>query len=414
MPDSKEKKDTTEEVTTEQIMEAVKGFQENLEKYGEESVDFKEFEAKTIELFETQEKQNQKLIAENAEKEKKALEMEERMETLEKEIVEQTQTKNINYKETPEYKALQIFCQEGVTALDLDQKQLLRTDNATQGGYLTMPEMDSMILKQITEVSPIRSLARVKSTGSKTLEIPVRTGIPQAAYEGEAAEDVLDTSDYGLETVTAYRLSVTVPFTRDMMMDSEFNLENEITGDVAESFAQAEGRGFVLGTGAKQPEGFLSLAAGLQADARETATASTITGDDLILLTGDLKVGYQPYYGFSRQSLARFRTFKGAVDGQYLWQTGLGGGAPNTLAGYPYILIEDMPDYDGTSGGNGTFPVVFADFMRGYTIIDRTGLEIIRDEVTRKRQAVIELTFHRWNTGQVVLPEAFKLLEIKS
>jgi hypothetical protein len=39
---------------------------------------------------------------------------------------------------------------------------------------------------------------------------------------------------------------------------------------------------------------------------------------------------------------------------------------------------------------------------------------IVRDEVTAARNAIIKLTFHRWNTGQVVLSEAFKLLQTKT
>lgn len=393
------------EVTPHDIMEAVGELRKAAD--GNQA-EFKAMQEKIEPMLEDMDKKNQELTIKLAEEEKKRQETEERVINLEKEMVDKTQKKHIDYKEMPEYKALTTYCQSGILPMDPEAKQLLRTDDATQGGYMTMPEMDDMIIKQITEMSPVRSVARVRSTGSKTLEIPVRTGIPVASYEGEAAEGPEDTSEYGLESLTAYRQTVTVPFTRDMMMDSEWNLENEIMGDVAEAYAQGEGRGFVLGSGAKEPEGFMSDIAGLKDDARVTGDANNVTADSLILMTGDLKVGYNPYYGFNRGSLANFRTFKGE-DGQYLWQLGLGGGAPNTIAANPYILLEDMPAIAANA-----YPVVFADFMRGYTIIDRTGMEIIRDEVTRKKQAIIELTFHRWNTGQVVLNEAFKLLKVSA
>lgn len=391
------------DVTPQQIMEAVTALRDAAD--GNQA-EFKAMQEKIEPVLNDMEKKNQELTMKLAEEEKKRQETEERVINLEKEMVEKTQKKTIDYKEEPEYKALSQYCREGIRAIDPEQKQLLRTDDATQGGYMVMPEMDNMIIKAITEISPVRSVARVRSTGNKTLEIPVRTGIPSAEYEGEAAEGPTDTSEYGLESVTAYRHSITVPFTRDMVMDSEFDLEAEITGDVAEAFAQGEGRGFVLGTGAKQPEGFMSAAAGLIDNAIKTGDANNVTSDSLILITGELKVGYQPYYGFNRRSLAAFRIFKGE-DGQYLWQLGLGGGAPNTIAGYPYVLMEDMPDIAANA-----YPVVFADFMRGYTIIDRTGTEIIRDDVTRKKSAIIEMTFHRWNTGQVVLDEAFQILQV--
>ena len=57
------------------------------------------------------------------------------------------------------------------------------------------------------------------------------------------------------------------------------------------------------------------------------------------------------------------------------------------------------------------FPIAFGDFFRGYTIVDRTGTRFIRDEVTRKKEAIVEFEVMRWNTGQVTLVEAIKLLK---
>lgn len=387
-------------------MEAVNALREAVENYGTQSAEVKALFEKTAADVEAMDAKHDAVMRELAEERKKQEDANERFKELELAMSEiSSKAGKADYKEAPEYKAIELFARKGFDALDVEKKQLLRTDDGTAGGYLTMPEMDNMILRQITEISPVRQVARVRSVGNKTLQIPVRTGIPDGArYEGEAAEGPLDTSSYGNETLTAYRLTVTVPFTMDQLMDSQFDLEAEIRQDVAEAFAQREGNRFVLGTGAKQPEGFLTNTT-LTGDARTSSASGTFTGDDLIRLTGDIKFGYNPMYAFNRRTLALIRTFKGS-DGQYLWQVGLGGGAPNTIAGEPYMRFEDMPDV-----APNAFSVVYADFMRGYTIIDRTGLSIVRDNVTRKGAAIVELTFHRWNHGQVVLPESFKLLQ---
>ena len=62
----------------------------------------------------------------------------------------------------------------------------------------------------------------------------------------------------------------------------------------------------------------------------------------------------------------------------------------------------------------GDVAVAFGDFRRGYTIVDRTGMSLIRDEVTQKRKAVVEFTWNRWNTGKVTLEETIKLLRTKA
>jgi len=354
------------------------------------------------------------LIAKQQEEEKKRLEfeenvkgMEQQIRDLELEIARGASGSEKGYKDTPEYKSLQKWVQQGEKGMDIEEIKTLRTDNDTSGGYWTMTEMDTMIIKSITEISPVRQVARVKSVSKKTLEIPKRTGIPTATYEGEAAAGGSDESTYGSEQLTTYRLTVTVPYTLDLLGDSEFDLEAEIKQDVAEAFAYTEGNKFVLGTGAKQPEGLLINAA-VVANARTSSTSGTIDPDDLILLTGDLKVGYNPMYAFNRGTLAFFRSLKG-TDNHYLWQAGLGPNVPNTLNGEPYMVFQDMPAIAA-----GSLSVIYGDFLRGYTITDRTGLVIVRDEYTQKKNAIVEMTFHRWNHGQVVLSEAFKVLKTKT
>ncbi len=374
---------------------------------GIDSPEYKALEERVAGDLEKDEKAHEKFTKEKVEADKKAFELEERLKDMELEIVKAATAPGLNYKELPNYKALNKWCKTGGLGMDAEEYKTMRMDDSTAGGYLTTTEMDTAIIKTITEISPVRQVSRVKTISSKTLEIPKRTAIPTANYEGEAEQNQEDESVYGNEQLTAFRLSVTIPFTMDLLGDSQFDLESEINGDAAEAFAFKEGNKFVLGTGVKQPEGFVINAA-VVANKRTSETTSTITGDDLLLLTGDLKVGYNPMYGFNRQTLAFFRTLK-VTDGRYLWQHSLRDGAPNTLSGDPYVIFQDMASIAASS-----YSVIYGDFMRGYCITDRTGMVIVRDEITAARNAIIKLTFHRWNTGQVVLSEAFKLLQTHS
>ena len=129
---------------------------------------------------------------------------------------------------------------------------------------------------------------------------------------------------------------------------------------------------------------------------------------DIILVTGDLKTGYNPAFMFNRRTLAVLRT-EVSTTGQFIWQPGINGVVQNTIAGEPYVIANDMPDI-----ASNAFSVVYADFLRGYTIIDRTGMSVIRDELTQKKKAIVEFTMNKWNTGQVTLPEAMTGLKIKA
>lgn len=395
---------TEQEKKDKEILQAVSELRKELDKASPNLAKIEVIEA----AIEKQEDANQ-ILAKGLELAKKeAEEQKERVSELEVELARKGGSGNgINYKESEEYKALNQMCIVGKGELDREMKAILRTDNDAQGGVLVTSEMDNVIIKSITEISAIRTVARVRTISSKTLDVPKRTGNIVAAYEGEGESGDESNETYGSDALTAFRQSVTIPITQDMLMDASFDMESEILSDAAEAFAQGEGAGFVAGTGFKQPAGIISNAT-LQADSRESGSSATIDADDVILLTGDLKTGYNPVYLMNRTTLAFLRTLK-STTGAFLWQPGLNGPIANSINGFPYLITPDMQDIAANS-----FSVAFGDFRRGYTIVDRTGMSIVRDELTRKKQAIIEFTMNRWNTGQVTLTEAIKLLKTKS
>ena len=219
------------------------------------------------------------------------------------------------FRETDGYKALVEYCVKG-DDMNLELKVELRTDDATAGGVLTTTELDNVITKQIIEIDPIRSLARVRTISSKSISVVKRTGVPIAQFEGEAEEGVESQATYGLETITPFRLTHTTPITKDLLQDAEFDMEGEIIADGSEAFAFGEGNGFVLGTGFKQPQGIFVNAL-LQAAARDTAAAGILDADAVILMTGDVKTGYNLSYLLNRRTLATIRTFK-STTGQFI------------------------------------------------------------------------------------------------
>lgn len=391
------------EPTQQEVMEAVSALRSEVEK----SAPNQEVIDKTNAFLDAQEEINQKHVADLKASEKREDELKERMESIELELVRGGSNQEKSYKDSVEYKALATMVIKGIDHASTEEKALLRTDNDTAGGYLVVGEVDNVMIKSITEISNIRSIARVRTINAKSLEMPKRTAILSASFEGEAESDSDSTSTYGSETVTPFRQSVTVPVTKDMLMNGSFNMESEIFSDAAEAFAQSEGNFHVSGDGVKKPEGFI-VNADILAGARTSGTSGTIDADDIILVTGDLKVGYNPNYVMNRSTLAFLRTLKSA-DGVFLWGMGMNGSVANTLNGFNYILANDMP-----SIASNSISIAFGDFQRGYTITDRTGVSIIRDEFAQKRKAIVEFTINRWTTAQVTLAEAITVIKTKA
>jgi HK97 family phage major capsid protein len=173
----------------------------------------------------------------------------------------------------------------------------------------------------------------------------------------------------------------------------------------------AENLAFTSGDGSGKPKGFLTYAAGTawgQIERVKTGVdgnwPTTAPADKLVELYLSLKSGYAEgaVWMLNRTLLADIRRFK-ATDNSYIWQPGLNGAAASTLLGYPVIINEDMP-----ARASGSLSVAFGNFRRGYTVVDRTDLRILRDPFTAKPYVVFYAT--KRVGGDVSNFEAIKLL----
>ena len=289
---------------------------------------------------------------------------------------------------------------------ELDLKTL-RSDSETQGAYLIPQIMDNEIRKNITEISPVRAYARVRVAPGKQMDIPRRLALPTAYFEGEAEQDETGQSTYGSETITLFRQSITVPATLDMMVSSAFDLEREIAADVGEAFGRGEGTNFISGAGVKGPQGVISDS---RIEVVDTSTSGEVDFTDMANIVGKLKRGQNPMWFMNRRTLAKMWSIKSTI-GVPIWSP-VAGSSPATIWGYGYS--SDMIDLDDAQTGAGAKPIVFCDMRRGYEIFDMLGISVIRDDLTKKRQAITEWTFRRYLTGRVIIPEAFKIMRIHS
>lgn len=385
----------------------------NLEKFMHDYQDYADGVAKKFAAAEKEKAEFEEKVAkaetELAEAKKGSEEYKSRLEKLETLIATKGKTGEDPHlsRQTPEYKNLFAYLKaKGNSDLaDIDFKTL-RTDNEVSGAYLIPQVLDNEIRKNITEISPVRAFARVRMAPGKTMDIPRRLALLRAYYEGETEQDELGQSTYGSEQVTLYRQSVTVPASLDMMVSSAFDLEREIAADVGESFGQSEGTAFITGTGVKGPQGIVMDS---RIDVTETATTAQIDFVDMAEIAGKLKRGQAPWWFMNRRTLAKMWQIKSTI-GVPIWQP-VAGDQPATIWGFPYN--SDMIDLDDAQDGTGAKPIVFGDLRRGYEIFDMVGISVVRDDLTRKREAITEWTFRRYNTGRVILPEAIKILKVK-
>lgn len=290
----------------------------------------------------------------------------------------------------------------------------------SDGGYAVPREIDAMIARELTEISPIRAIAQVVQTGSAGYRKLVTLGGTASGWVSEtAARPETGTPDFAEIAPPTGELYANPAASQAMLDDAAFDLESWLASEIAMEFARAEGAAFVNGSGVNQPRGFLQSPKSEEFDAdRPFGTLQYVASGDaagfdanpdgkLIDMVHTMKAGHRQGASWVMNSatLAEVRKLKTA-DGAFLWQPGLVEGQPDRLLGYPVVEAEDMPDITG-----GTFPIAFGNFRAGYLIAERTATQILRDPFTNK--PFVHFYATKRVGGQVLDSNAIKLLKIE-
>lgn len=290
------------------------------------------------------------------------------------------------------------------------EAKALGISNDTTGGYLAPVEYVREIIKGVTEISPVRSLVRVRSTVHKALAVPKRTGQFAAQWVADqGSRSETDGLRYGMVEIPTHEMYALVDISHQNLEDSAFDLEAEIRSEADEQFALAEGTAVVSGSGVGRPEGWMT-----NADVANTVSGSAATIADadgqangLLTLKHAIKTAYtrNAHWALNRTTLGSVRKLKDADKG-YIWMPGIAQGKPNTIDGDPYVEVPDMP-----SEGANTYPIAYGDFTRAYTLVDRINMVALRDPYTQATSGNIRFLMYRRIGGQVMLAEAIRKLK---
>jgi HK97 family phage major capsid protein len=266
----------------------------------------------------------------------------------------------------------------------------MSTDVNPDGGYLVRPELSSTIVSRIFETSPLRQVANVERTGSKSIDILIDDNEAGARWVGEGASGgQTDTPQIGQKVIAAHKIEADPRMTTEMIEDAYLNVEAWLAGKVADKFARTQNTAFVNGTGTGQPRGFLTYAAWSAAGVYERdkieqinmGSAAALNADGLIEVQNALKEGYQAaaVWGMKRTTFGAALQLKGSDN--YFFSPVLlrDGQASIQLLGKPVVFMDDMPAVAANA-----LSIVYADFRVAYTILDRVGLQVLRDPFTNK------------------------------
>lgn len=260
------------------------------------------------------------------------------------------------------------------------------------GGFLVPDETETHVNAALKAVSPIRALATVRQVSSAVFKKPYAvqgfgTGwVGEAAVRPETASATI--AELTFPTMELYAMPAATPA---LLEDAAVDIDQWIAEEVRDAFAQQEGTAFVTGNGTARPRGFLNYTqvansawtwgnVGTISTGVAGAFPAANASDKLIDLIYAVNAGYRANGTFvmNRATQSVVRKLKDG-DGNYLWAPSAKAGESATLMGFAIAESEDMPDIaaDSTS-------IAFGDFRRGYLIVDRVGLRILRDPYSAK------------------------------
>lgn len=310
-------------------------------------------------------------------------------------------------------KAFEAFARKGSGALTGDYQNVLQVSDDNAAGVLAHPELVKAILKEVEEYSPLRGLVSIRTTGSRSIQIPKRTGLPEAVWVGETqARPDTEGLTFGMLEIPVHEATMAVPVTNQMLEDSDFNLTDEIREAVVHAFAKQEAAAIVAGDKDGKPEGFLNAAGTVLT---KSGTAATITSDAVLKLqfgdaaTGNFKGTYaaRGRYVLNNASLGVIALLKDG-DGQYLYRVSPATDVASTIGGKGYTIVHEMPDI-----GAGLKPVAFGDWKQAYLLVDRLAMSMLRDDYTRAGNGQVLFRWRRRVGGAVTIGEAINVLSIE-
>ena len=300
---------------------------------------------------------------------------------------------------------------------ELEVQAKLTTQSDADGGYLVPEELEGTIDRVLGTQSAIRAISRVINISGQTYKKLVNMGGATSGWVGESGARA-ETSTPTLREIAihAHELYAMPGATQTALDDSYFNVEQWLADEVSIEFAEQEGEAFVTGNGVDKPRGILSYNTVENASYSwgnlgyvETGAAAAFHADNpadaLIDLYYAVKSGYRQGASFltSDAVLGTIRKMKDGDD-NYLWAAPTAAGEVPTILQKPVITDDNMPAL-----GADAFPVAFGNFQRGYLIVDRQGVRVLRDPFTSKPNVLFYTT--KRVGGGVVNFEAIKLLK---
>ncbi|MEU6285354.1 phage major capsid protein [Streptomyces sp. NPDC047028] len=236
-----------------------------------------------------------------------------------------------------------------------------------------------LLAEAVERSTVMRGGATILTTSSgEPMDFTVVVGRAQASIVNENANIPESNPTTVQRSVGAFKYGYASTVSSEFVADQALDLVGFLVGDAGPAIGAGMGDHFLTGSGTNQPRGIIT--AGSPATATFTATAKDATvSDALIDLYYELPSSYRANAAFvvSDKVAAQMRKLK-STDGQYLWQSSVQVGAPDTFNGRPVLTDVSVPDAKVTFGDLSKYTVRLAGPLRVERSVD---LKFLSDQI---------------------------------
>lgn len=302
--------------------------------------------------------------------------------------------------------ALRSFMKSGL------QTKGLSTGDET-GAFLVTRPVQEHIQQRLVLNGGIRSLARSTAISTDAIELLIDKKSGDAGWVSETGDrDETTTPELFKHKIAVHEIYAKPRISQKLLDDAVIDIEAWLVEKVSHRMHQLENAAFVHGDGVGKPKGFLTypkVAIGKgewgNIETVKTGADGSIQSIDVLFdviesMKPELLDGAVWYV--SRSAVTHLRRLK-TQDGLPIWQPSLLAKEPDLLLGYPVVLSDEMPPI---REGEVSTSMVFANFKRGYHVVDRHDMRLLRDPYSSK--PFVEFYATKRVGGDVIDFDAFK------
>ena len=287
------------------------------------------------------------------------------------------------------------------------------------GAFLVSRPVQEHIQQRLHLSGGIRGLAHSTNISTDAIELLIDKKAGDAGWVSETGDrDETSTPELFKHKIGVHEIYAKPRISQKLLDDVVIDIESWLVEKVSHTMHQLENAAFVSGDGAGKPKGFLNYPR-VDVGAGEWGKIESVkTGVDggidsldplyyaLEAMKPELLDGAVWYV--ARSAVTQLRRLK-TSDGMPIWQPSLLAKEPDLLLGYPVVLSDDMP---AVREGIASTSMMLANFKRGYHVVDRHDMRLLRDPYSSK--PFVEFYATKRVGGDVVNFDAFKAIEFKS